>query len=102
MKTITIITEQAPDEALAAVLPTTGISSVTVTEDSSAGWEATSAEIFRGYRNLRRFNPHYRIDVVVDDATVDVVFDSITVAYEAGFFWDAEAWVNTAGLAPAA
>ena len=102
MKTITIITEQVSDKALAAVLPTTGISSVTVTEDRSARWDAAVAESFHGYRNLRRFNPHYRIDVVVDDATVDVVFDSITVAYEAGFFGDAEAWVNTAGLAPAA
>lgn len=102
MTTITIITEHVSDKTLAAILPTTGVSSVTITEDRSAGWEATAAESFHGYRNLKRFSPNYRIDVVLDDATVDVVFDSITIAYEAGFFGDAEAWVNTDGLAPAA
>lgn len=93
MKTITIITEQLSDTTLAAVLPPTGIASVTVTEDRSAGWEGAAAENFHGFRNLKRFSPNYRIDVVLDDATVDVLFDSITVAYEAGFFVDAEAWV---------
>ena len=102
MKTITIITEQVSDKSLAAVLPTTGVSSVTVTEDRSAGWNAAAAENFHGFRNPRRFSPNYRIDVVLDDATVDVLFDSITVAYEAGFFGDSEAWVNTTDLAPAA
>lgn len=105
MKTITIITEQVSDKALAAVLPTSGIASVTVTEDRSAGWDghdADAVENFHGFRNLTRFNPNYQIDVVLDDEAVDVVFDSITIAYEAGFFADAEAWVNTTGLATAA
>lgn len=102
MKTITIITEQMSDKTLAAVLPSTGIASVSVTEDRSTGRGAIAAENFHGLRNPHRFSPKYRIDVVLDDAAVDILFDSITVAYEAGFFGDAEAWVNAADLAPAA
>ena len=102
MTTITIITEQVSDKALAAILPITGVSSVTVTEDRSGGWDNAAADNFHGFRNLKRFSPNYRIDVVLDDATVDTLFDSITIAYEAGFFADAEAWVNTSELAPAA
>jgi nitrogen regulatory protein PII len=102
MKTITIITEQVSDKTLAAVLPTTGISSVTVTEDRSAGWDAPAAAEVHSLRNLKRFSPNYRIDVVLDDATVETLFDSITYAYETGYFGDAEAWVNTSGLASAA
>lgn len=100
MKTITIITEQLSDTTLAAVLPPTGIASVTVTEDRFTGRERATA--FRGFRNTNRFSPNYRIDVVLDDAAVDVLFDSITIAYEAGFFVDAEVWVNSTTLAPAA
>ncbi len=102
MTTITIITEQVSDKALAAILPITGVSSVTVTEDRSGAGDGAAAENFRGFRNLKRFSPNYRIDVVLDEATVDILFDSITIAYEAGFFADAEAWVNKSELAPAA
>ena len=98
MKTITIITEQLSDKALASITPITGVASVSVT-----GGRATSlldhtddiaVENFHGFRNPERFNPGYRIDVVLDDATVDILFESIATAYEAGFFADAEAWVN--------
>ncbi len=99
MKTITIITEQISDKAMAAVLPTSGVASVTVTEDGSSSRGSHATENFHGFRNPKRFSPHYRIDVVLDDATVDALFDSIAFAYEAGFFGDAEAWVNSSDLA---
>lgn len=101
MKTITIITEEISDKAMAAVLHSSGVASVTVTEDRAAGRDAVATEKFHGFRNLKRFSPNYRIEVVLDDETVDALFDSITVAYEAGFFSDAEAWVNI-GLTAAA
>lgn len=98
MKTITIITEQLSDKALAAITPIDGIRSVTINEDSSAGAAdrpgGIAPETVHGFRNPVRFNPNYRIDVVLDDATVDILFESIATAYEAGFFADAEAWVS--------
>ncbi|HPX35914.1 MAG TPA: P-II family nitrogen regulator [Mycobacterium sp.] len=99
MKTITIITEQMSDKSLTAILPGTGIASVTVTEGPAAGRDSVSTEEFRGFCNPRRFSPNYRIDVVLDDAAVGTLFDSIEYAYTGGFFGDAEAWVNTAALA---
>lgn len=98
MKTITIITEQLSDKALASITPITGVASVTVNEERSTGLLDHTGDIavenFHGFRNPKRFNPSYKIDVVLDDATVDVLFESIATAYEAGFFADAEAWVS--------
>lgn len=98
MKTITIITEQITDRALAAVLPTEGVASVSVTR----GPGARPATAVRAYRNPNRFSPEFRIELVVEDAAVEPVLDGIDFAYGAGLFSDAEAWVQAAALTPAA
>lgn len=56
-------------------------------------------ENYRGFRNPGRFRPEFRVDLVVDDETAESVFDAISFAYGAGFFSDAEAWVNPPALA---
>lgn len=94
MKTITVITEQITATTL-SVLRTAGVAAVTVTEDRSPRRESVAPERYRGFGNQARLRPGYRIDVVVDDSAVDDVFDSIAIAYGAGFFADAEAWVDT-------
>lgn len=99
MKTITIITDQITDRALAAALPAAGIASVAIRRGGAARPEAAA---IRSYRNPARFAPRFRIDVVVEDAAVETVFDAIDLAYGAGVFSDAEAWVEARALAPAA
>lgn len=99
MKTITIIAEQVSDATLTAALPRVGICSVTVGPARASDRHAIAIEDFRGFRNPRRFNPAYRIDVVVEDSAVDSVFEGIAFAYGAGCFSDAEAWVNRPALA---
>lgn len=96
MKTVTIIAEQMTDRMLVAATPNRGVVSVRVSEAQS-GLRDT-AEV-RSFRNPNRFDPHYRIDMVVEDDAVETVFDCVSVAYETGFFSDAEAWVSTAALA---
>ena len=96
MKTVTIIAEQMTDRMLVAATPNRGVVSVRVSEAQSGLREA--AEV-RSFRHPNRFDPHYRIDMVVEDDAVETVFDCVSVAYEAGFFSDAEAWVSTAALA---
>ena len=93
MKTVTIIAEQMTDRMLVAATPNRGVVSVRVSELHTGLRDA--AEI-RAFRNPNRFDPHYRIDVVVEDDAVETVFDCVSVAYEAGFFSDAEAWVDPA------
>jgi nitrogen regulatory protein PII len=96
MKIVTIIAEQMTDRMLVAATPNRGVVSVKVSEVHSGLRDA--AEI-RTFRNPNRFNPHYRIDMVVEDDAVETVFDCVSVAYESGFFSDAEAWVEPATVA---
>lgn len=92
MKTITIITEQVSERALAAAFQTNGVASISVSTAQS-GTPVGGAR-HRCFRNPRRFSANYRIDVVVDDAAVETVFDGVSFAYGAGIFSDAEMWVN--------
>ncbi|WP_313673990.1 P-II family nitrogen regulator [Mycolicibacterium sp.] len=92
MKTITIIAEQMTDRMLIAATPNRGVVSVTVSEVHRGLRDA--AEI-RAFGNPNRFDPRYRIVMVVEDDAVETVFDCVAVAYEAGFFSDAEAWVES-------
>lgn len=99
MKQITIIAEQISNESLAAVLPPAGIASVTVHRGRSVNVEEAAVENYRSFRNPDRFRPDFQVELIVDDAAVDCVFDAIAFAYGAGFFSDAEAWVNPSALA---
>ncbi len=96
MKTVTIITEQMTDRMLVAATPNRGVVSVDVSQVDSG--RRDDADI-RAFRNPNRFDPRYRIDMVVEDDAVETVFDCMAVAYEAGFFSDAEAWVESSALA---
>ena len=99
MKNIAILAEQVSDRALAAALPSTGVASVTISRERSPRLDAGTPENYHCFRNPARFNPAFRIDLVVEDAAVDTVFDGISFAYGAGIFSDAEAWVSGPALA---
>lgn len=101
MKTIAIIVEQLSERALAAVLPTTGVASVSIHTDLSRPGEDV-VQNFHGFRNPARFRPGVGIELVVDDYVVDTVFDGLSFAYGAGLFGDAEAWVSAPAQALAA
>ena len=96
MRNITIITDQLTDAALAAVLPSEGVAEVIVTEDRALrrGYAVDAAPGAPAFRMANRFTANYRIDLVVEEDAVDTVFDAVSFAYGAGFFGDAEAWVN--------
>ena len=94
MKTITIITEQVSDGALTAVLPTKAVASVTVRRISARDRAFAPTGSYRALCNPNRFRAAYRIDVMVEEAAVETVFDAVSFAYGAGLFSDAEMWVN--------
>lgn len=98
MKNVTILAEQMSDTSLSAALPPEGIVSVTVLRTRSSRTDAAAAETYVGFRNPQRFNPTFRIELVVDDDAVEQVFDSVSFAYGAGFFSDAEMWVDGPAL----
>ncbi len=96
MKTVTIIAEQMTDRMLVAATPNSGVVSISVSQVHSRVRDAAEVKAFR---NPNRFDPHYRIDMVVEDDAVETVVDCVSVAYEAGFFSDAEVWVDAPALA---
>lgn len=98
MKNITILAEDLSEQSLSAVLPTRGVTSVSVSRTDSATITSTTVG-YAAFRNPNRFDPAYRIDLVVEDVTVDRVFENVSIAYGAGFFSDAEMWVEQPALA---
>ncbi|MFM9033291.1 MAG: hypothetical protein ACKOQ4_03250 [Mycobacterium sp.] len=102
MKSITVIAEQLSGRALAAALPAAGVASAVVSRnpDSARGYAAMVN--YQALRDPRRFSPNFRIDLLVEDAAVESVFDGFAVAYGAGLFSDAEMWVNEAAPEAAA
>ena len=103
MKNITIVTDQISRTALAA-LRTAGVNEVTVTEDRALrrGYAVNAEPGAPSFRRANRFTANYRIDLTVEDDAVGTVFDALSFAYGAGFFGDAEAWVNSPAAAMAA
>ncbi len=99
MKTITIIAERVTDQALSAVVPPTGVDTVRISPIRADIRNASAIEDYQSFRNPARFTPAVRIDLVVDDDTVETVFDAMSFAYAAGIFSDAEMWVETPALA---
>jgi nitrogen regulatory protein PII len=99
MKNITIIAERLTDQALSAVVPTSGVASVDVRRSSAGVRDTATMTGYQSFRNPSRFNPAVRIDLLVDDDAVETVFDGVSFAYAAGIFSDAEMWVEAPALA---
>lgn len=94
MKTVIILTERVTDSSLSAVLPAEGVTSVRVRKNPSHAAKPPVAEGYRNYRNPLRFNPAVRIELLLEDVAADRVFDAVSFAYGAGFFSDAEMWIE--------
>lgn len=99
MKTVIILAERLTQSSLSAVVPARGVRSVRVEEDLSDSGNQFVGQGYRSYRNPRRFNPAIRIALLVEDEAVAAVFDAVSFAYGAGFFSDAEMWIESPALA---
>ncbi len=99
MKTITIIAERVTDQALSAVIPTSGVASVRISPARADIRDAAAILDYQSFRNPARFSPAARIELVVDNDTVDTVFDAVSFAYGTGILSDAEMWVEAPELA---
>jgi nitrogen regulatory protein PII len=94
MKTITILAEHLSDRALKAALPAEGLVSVIVSDAQSSATQRRAVREVHSFRNPARFSPRIRMQLVVHDDAVETVFDSLSFAHGAGFFSDAEAWMD--------
>ena len=99
MKTITIIAERVTEQALSAIVPATGVAAVRVGANRTDFRGTAAIEGYQSFRNPSRFNAAVRIDLLVDEDTVETVFDAVSFAYAAGIFSDAEMWAEAPALA---
>lgn len=97
MKLITIMVERASVEGLSAALPTAGVSSVTVSEVERFGRDAVAIEVYRGAKIARHTVRQFRVEILVDDDTVDQVAAGISFAVSAGLLGECKgAWITPA------
>lgn len=98
MKSVVIIAEQLSDQSLAAAMPANGVAAISISK-IAGGVAADKAQNYRSFRSTTRFTPRFRVELAVEDETVESVFDGIDVAYRAGLFSDAEVWAGAPALA---
>jgi len=93
MKLVTAVIKPHKWEDVRAALATVGITGMTVSEVSGYGRQKGHTEVYRGAEYDVALVPKVRLEVVVDDADVDAVVDTIVTAAATGRIGDGKVWV---------
>ncbi|GGK96461.1 nitrogen regulatory protein P-II 1 [Nocardia jinanensis] len=94
MKLITAIVKPFTLEDVKTGLEQAGVFGMTVSEVQGYGRQKGHTEVYRGAEYSVDFVPKVRVEVVVDDATVDRVVDLIVEASRTGKIGDGKVWVT--------
>ena len=94
MKKIEAIIRHFKLEEVKDALNAAGIRGMTVTEVRGFGRQKGHTETYRGAEYSVDFVPKVRIEVVVDDALVDKVVDTIVRSARTGKIGDGKVWVS--------
>ena len=94
MKLITAIIKPFTLEDVKTTLAEMGVLGMTVSEVQGYGRQKGHTEVYRGAEYAIDFVPKVRVEVVVDDAAVDKVVDSIVAAARTGKIGDGKVWVS--------
>ena len=95
MKLLKAIVRPDKVDAVKDALGKEGVTGMTVTEVRGHGRQGGHSETYRGTEYKLDFVPKLKIEIVIDDATVDTVIDSIVTAARAGKIGDGKVWVTT-------
>ncbi|MDR2863603.1 MAG: P-II family nitrogen regulator [Puniceicoccales bacterium] len=93
MKLIVAIIKPFKLEEVKAALADIGIEGMTVTEVKGFGRQKGHTEIYRGSEYTVDFLPKVKLEVAVDDAEVEKVIETITVAARTGKIGDGKLFV---------
>ena len=93
MKLITAIIKPFTLEDVKTTLEEMGVLGMTVSEVQGYGRQKGHTEVYRGAEYAVDFVPKVRVEVVVDDAAVDKVVDSIVAAARTGKIGDGKVFV---------
>ena len=95
MKLVTAVIKPHKWEEVRAALESVGITGMTVSEVSGYGRQKGHTEVYRGAEYDISLVPKIRVEIVVDDADVDSVVDTIVEAAKTGRIGDGKVWVTT-------
>ncbi|WP_177420944.1 P-II family nitrogen regulator [endosymbiont of Lamellibrachia barhami] len=93
MKMITAIIKPFKLDDVREALSEIGIAGITVTEVKGFGRQKGHTELYRGAEYVVDFLPKIKIDIAVDDSTVDQVVDAVTKAAKTGKIGDGKIFV---------
>jgi nitrogen regulatory protein PII len=94
MKLVTAVIKPFKLDEVKDELKSAGIAGMTVGEVRGFGRQGGHTETYRGAEYKIDFVPKVQLDIVVDDAQVDLVVDTIARAAATGKIGDGKIWVT--------
>jgi nitrogen regulatory protein P-II 1 len=94
MKLVTAVIKPFKLDEVKDELKSAGIAGMTVGEVRGFGRQGGHTETYRGAEYKIDFVPKVQLDIVVDDAHVDLVVDTISRAAATGKIGDGKIWVT--------
>ncbi len=94
MKLVTAIVKPFKLDDVKDALKSAGVTGMTVSEVRGFGRQGGHTETYRGSEYQIDFVPKSRLDIIVDDADVERVVDSIVNAAGTGKIGDGKVWVT--------
>ena len=94
MKLVTAIIKPFKLDEVREALTAIGHNGITVTEVKGYGRQKGHTELYRGAEYVVDFLPKVKLELVVDDGTVDQVVDAIEEAAKSGKIGDGKIWVT--------
>jgi nitrogen regulatory protein P-II 1 len=95
MKKITAIIKPFKLDEVREALAEVGVTGLTVTEVKGFGRQKGHTELYRGAEYVVDFLPKIKVEVAVDDATVDPAVDAIIKAARTGKIGDGKIFVQS-------
>ena len=94
MKLITAIIKPFKLDDVKSALRDHGVQGMTVSEVQGFGRQRGHTEVYRGQEYTIDFVPKVRIEVLVDETSVDAVLDTIVAAAKTDKIGDGKIWVT--------
>lgn len=95
MKLITAILKPSKLDDVKDALQAAGIAGMTVSEASGFGRQRGHTEVYRGAEYTTELIQKVRLEVLVDDQTLDAIMGAIVTAASTGSIGDGKVWVTS-------
>jgi nitrogen regulatory protein P-II 1 len=94
MKLVTAIIKPFTLDDVKTALETTGLLGLTVSEVQGYGRQKGHTEVYRGAEYAVDFVPKLKIEILVDDTSVEKVVEAIVESARTGKIGDGKVWVT--------